>query len=449
MPTQCHVAVRHPGDGRILVRADGAMPGFRMDGAPIWQVVTPVVEHLRDDPGVEVVVLRAAWLRDTESDGRSDRLYEAVAIDDRLPAGHRWVALVDLERRRTPMGRAIDAGALLPLAGDRQPWYQVGWFADIVDWVDAQIVDAGIRRHGPIRQIRSWGRSALLTLDTDRGRMWAKQVPAVFAHEVAVTGLLADVDPGIVPPLVAADARTGRVLMEHVDGPLLAERPEVAEAWLATMGRLAEIQRVLAADVGALRMAGVPTATLADLGTRVPTLITEAGVETDGQRGGLTSAERSALREATPSLVAACEALDRVVTGGPSLDHGDLSAGQVIIGEMGPVFLDWSDSTITHPFLAAASFLDGVESGPLAPLVPVLERAYLGGWTTAPSTGGDRAFERALALARVVHPLHMASLHVDRILPGLEQPWELEHVVPAHLRAVLPRLATLPRILRA
>ncbi len=432
MPTRYHVAIREPAGARILVRQDGAMPGFSLDAAPPRQVVTPIVERLHEDPGIDVVVLRAAWLGDPDAAGRTDRLYEAVAATDRLPAGHRWVALADLDRRPTPMGRAIDVGVLEPMAGDRQPWYGAGWFPEMVAWIDERLGDAGIRRHGPVRQVRSWGRSALLTLDTDRGRLWAKQVPAVFAHEIAVTGLLADVDPGIVPPLVAADARAGRVLMEHVEGPLLAQQPDVADAWLATMARLAEIQRVMAADLDVLRKAGVPTASLADLAARVPRLV--AG---------------SALRPATSRLVAACEALDHAAAaGGPSLEHGDLSAGQVIMGTMGPVFLDWSDSTITHPFLAAAAFLGDADSGPPDALISSLERAYLDGWSATPHGLAVGDPERALALARVVHPLHMASLLEDRIIPGLEQPWELEPMVGTYLEAVLPRLATLPRILR-
>lgn len=432
MPTRYHVAVRHPDDERVLVRHDGAMPGFSLEPAPAWQVVSPIVERLREAPGIEVVVLRAAWLGDGAAPGRSDRLYEAVATHDAPAAGHRWVALADLDRRPTPMGRAIDAGVLDSLAGDRQPWYGIHWFAEMVAWIDERLADAGIRRHGPVQQVRSWGRSALLTLHTDRGHLWAKQVPAVFAHEVAVTGLLADVDPGIVPPLVAADTRSGRLLMEHVEGPQLAEQPEAADAWLATMSRLAEIQRVMAADLGVLRVAGVPAASMAELSARIPSLVTDP-----------------ALRAATPRLVAACEALDEAATvGGPSLEHGDLSADQVIMGAMGPVFLDWSDATITHPFLAAAAFLGDAAAAPPASLESSLEAAYLSGWSATSHARDVREAQRGLALARVVHPLHMASMLVDRILPGLEQPWELSGMVATYLEAVRPRLETLPRILR-
>ena len=97
----------------------------------------------------------------------------------------------------------------------------------------------------------------MLTFETDRGRMWAKAVPNAFSHEISVTELLADIDPGIVPPVVAADRTLGRIVTEHVDGRTLAEIGDDPEVWAAAMSRLAEIQRVLAADPVALELAGV------------------------------------------------------------------------------------------------------------------------------------------------------------------------------------------------
>ena len=42
----------------------------------------------------------------------------------------------------------------------------------------------------------------------------------------------------------------------------------------------------------------------------------------------------------------------------------------------------------------------------------------------------------------------MARLYGERILPGLEQRWEMERMVPWFLASLLPRLDDLPRILR-
>ena len=445
MSTRYHLAIRRADDERLLVLADGSMPGFRLDVAPAWPVVNPIVEHARSALGLEVVALRAAWIdapADQTAPGAIDRLYEAVWTGGALPPGTSWIDDDDLDRRPTAMGRAIDAGALDPAAGDRQPWYRPGWLAECTGWIDASLDAAGLRRHGPPRQIRAWGRSALLTVDTDRGRVWAKQVPVAFAHEVAVTGLLADIDPGIVPPLIAADVATGRVLMEDVPGPGLDALPPEDPAWPATMARLAELQRVLAADAPAVRMAGVPVGSLDDLADRVPALLRDDDALGVDRPGGLTAAEAAALRAAEAVIVEACRAL-ATSPFGPSLDHGDLVPDQVIMGAMGPVFLDWSNSTRTHPFLAAASFL----SDPATPAVasPALERAYLDGWASV-ATSGARA--DALELARLVHPVHLATLIVDRVVPGLEQPWELDRTVPVLLGGLAKRLMTRPAAAR-
>src|SRR4029079_14727973 len=122
-------------------------------------------------------------------------------------------------------------------------------------------------------QVRTWQRSEVVTFDTDRGRMWAKSVPEVFAHEVAVTTLLADSDPGIVPPVVAADVALGRFITVHVDGRVLADVRDEPEAWLATLSRLAELQRVLSVEPTELAIAGVAAAPLADLADVAPRLL--------------------------------------------------------------------------------------------------------------------------------------------------------------------------------
>jgi hypothetical protein len=436
-----HVAIRRVSDDAVLVDAQGAMPGFVLDDAPVWQVVAPVVERMRSDHELEVVALRAAWLGEPRADGMLDRLYEVVDTGGRIPRGWRWVALADLERRASPLGRAIDAGCLEPAHGHLQPWYRPGWLDEMRAWVDEGLTRAGLRRRGPIAQVRSWGRAALLRVETDRGTVWAKQVPSVFAHEIAVTRLLSDIDPGFAPPVIAADPGRGRMLLEHIDGDALTDLRDRSDAWMATLSRLGESQRVIAADLAAVRTAGVPAADLTRLADLVPDLLADrASMLVDGP-GGLSHDDAARFAAATGDLVAATRAL---AAAGPavSLEHGDLSPDQVILGELGPVVLDWSDSTVTHPFLAAASFLMVPGDLPADPgVVAAMQEAYLAGW------GGGADDARAMDLARVVGPLHLAWLYRDRILPGLEQRWEMDRMIPWALRSLLPRLDDLPRIL--
>ena len=81
---------------------------------------------------------------------------------------------------------------------------------EITAWIDDRLADAGSHRRGPVREVRRGVRALVLTLETDRGRWWVKVVPDLFSHEVAVTELRADVDPGSVPPVVAADRALGQ-----------------------------------------------------------------------------------------------------------------------------------------------------------------------------------------------------------------------------------------------
>jgi hypothetical protein len=279
-----------------------------------------------------------------------------------------------------------------------------------------------------------WQRSAVMTFETDRGRMWAKAVPKVFAHEVAVTALLADIDPGVVPSVVAADVALGRFITVHVEGPALAVVAE-PEAWQATMSRLAELQRVLASEPAELEIAGVASAPLADLADAVPRLLADDALLQVGQPGGLSSGEAVALREHVPVYMAACHEL--ASSGVPdSLEHGDLSPDEVILGEMGPVFLDWSDGSITHPFLSAAAFL-GHATTASVDRNGDLVAAYLGAWLGAGIGLTEADGRRAMAAARIVQPLHLAALYADRILPALGGSSENAHVVPDALRGIL------------
>jgi hypothetical protein len=133
-------------------------------------------------------------------------------------------------------------------------------------------------------------------------------------------------------------------------------------------------------------------------------------------------------------FVDACR--DLAASGVPdSLEHGDLAADEIILGPMGPVFLDWSDGSITHPFLSAASLLRSSKAtgGDADRLVA----AYLGPWLASGQiTAADG--RRALDLARTVLPLHLAAMYSERILPGLEQPEEVGRAVPDALRTILP-----------
>jgi hypothetical protein len=202
------------------------------------------------------------------------------------------------------------------------------------------------------------------------------------------------------------------------------------------LSRLAELQRVLAYEPTALASAGVAAAPVADLADAVPQLLADDALLHLDRPGGLSASEATALRDRVPELVATCR--DLAASGVPdSLEHGDLNADEVILGEMGPVFLDWSDGSITHPFLSAASLL-GHRAASGSGDVDDLVGAYLGPWLGAGLGLDEAGGRRAMAAARMVLPLHIAALYADRIVPALGGTSETARIVPDALRAILP-----------
>ena len=237
--------------------------------------------------------------------------------------------------------------------------------------------------------------------------------------------------PGDRAAGLAADRALGRIITEHVEGPALDAIVD-APTWGAALSRLAEIQRVLAADPLALRVAGVAASPLDELATSLPELLADDRALLIGAPGGLSADEAATIRGRLPELVDACHAL--AATGIPdSLDHGDIAPDEVIVGVMGPVFLDWSDGSITHPFLSAAALLG---HGGFAPPNADLEAAYMGPWLTS-GVVSEAAGRAALDLARVVQPLHRAQV-ARRVLAGLPGDDDLARTVPKTLRAILP-----------
>ena len=163
----------------------------------------------------------------------------------------------------------------------------------------------------------------------------------------------------------------------------------------------------------------------------VPRLLDDDALLMTGQPDGLTAREVADLRGRGPAFVDACHAL--ADSGVPdSLEHGDLSADEVILGEMGPVFLDWSDGSITHPFLSAASLLaDG-------PAGDDPGGAYLGPWLAA-GIVTEETGRVTLGHAATVLPLHLAGLYADRILPALGAEARTDPKVIAALRTLIAR----------
>jgi hypothetical protein len=214
------------------------------------------------------------------------------------------------------------------------PWEDGGWLDDAAAWIDARVARTGELE---ILRLRPW--SGLIRVPTADGDAWFKESAPADAYEAALTELLAARRPDCIPRVLAAeDAR----LLTASAGPSAREVPEQVD-WEEIVRLYAKLQIELADSADELLVLGVPDSRPETLGHAVP---------------------------------------------GPlpiTLIHEEVQDGNVHVREGRPVFIDWAEASVSHPFagltntLRIVSWRFGWEPG--GPEVLRLRDAYLEPWT--------------------------------------------------------------------
>jgi hypothetical protein len=418
-----HAAVVDPSGRRVLLRcgrAGWSLPRFAAP-APVYGDTAQLCRAASQQLGLDVHLLRdlgdagqpagsgvfvfespAAHL------GRRNRRWAGPAQLEALPFAEAWQRDVLRQLLREEGG---GRGA----AGEAWDWSHPGWLTDTEAWLRGELRRLGEGEVRSIEQLRVWEFSCLLRIHGTRGSWYLKAVPPEFAREPVIMAWLSGLRPLDVPPVVAHDSVHRRYIMPECRGTKLAEIGDLA-AWEATLERYARLQIACINRVGELAELGCPQRSLSGLARYVDTLLADEAALLVGEQGGLTSAEVASLRARAPALKAACRELER--SGIPiSIEHGDLWDANVIVGDTGPVFLDWTDASLTHPFLSLLPLF--TSDGPDRQLAHVpdvrtrLRDAYLDPWREL-LPGADLA--SIFELAETAAALHHAANYHGSIL---------------------------------
>jgi hypothetical protein len=428
---------------------------------PFWPAA--LQRALRRRLGVEATVLHAD-LCDERDPATGDR-YTVFVTESQSPgwtppAGARWVGADELralpladERHRAALGAWFaERGAVRGGRGRRArrpwrpPWQRPGWFAPAVAWATDRLRRRGIAVAGPPELVGTKVGRALLRLPTDAGDAYLKALPPMYAREPRLLRLLAGARPAAVLEVLAVDARRRRHLTRDHGGAPLADAADLA-AWERALGAFAELQRALAGRTADLVAAGCPDLRPEVLAGQLEPLLGDADALLVGRPGGLTAAERRALAALGPRLRAAA---DRLAGGAvpPTLVHGDFLPANVAVAADRPVFVDWGEATVSHPFFSPVRFLAAavfrgraVREDPA--LAARLRDAYLEPWTVLAPPG---RLAEAFALARALQPLQYALTYRQLLAAaGPAAPiWERRTVAAVSLRRLLTQQALLP-----
>ncbi|MFC4455293.1 phosphotransferase family protein [Deinococcus sonorensis] len=409
---------RHPGGPHLRLRT-AVYRGSTLFGPALAEAApgaTPIrrldAEVLPDHDGQPQ--RRVVWL--LESDGGGDG-WRTV---DRLPVeAQGWAQ-----------------AALAPDPPRRPPWQRRGGWAALMTWLDTALTTHDLERRGVPQVMKDWGISFLARVDTPRGAVYLKAVPAFFHAEVTVTSALQHQPTGAAAPLLAADPARCLMLMRDAGDPLENGASGRAATLPQDTGWTMDDSRALLRHLAHVQRAAEHTPllqTLPDHGPEwvlghLPRLLDGTHFLT-GRPDGLTATEGRHLQALAPRLEAAL----RRLAASPlprTLVHGDLHGGNVV--RAGPHFtlLDWSDASLSHPFL---------DGGPQY-LVPHHQRAeaadaYLEAWADLLPQADLRAllYDGVLAgeLARVLG----YTEHIQPNVAADDHDWDTSHLF--HFRALL------------
>jgi hypothetical protein len=379
-----------------VVTHDGACTGtvgpFPVD-IPWWAEVEPVTAHLERVLGVPVVVLRLLTVGGGDGARDGHVTYHVEALQ---PPRAAMACLA-------PCDFAVDDHAL------RMHWARAAGVQDLLGWA-AGHVDRAVRPVvgrpvvgqpvvGQPVQRKTWNLSCLFRLPAADGPVWLKAIPPFAAAEPVAIAAFAEVDPGLVPAILAS--APGRLLLADVPG---TERRDPSPRIVAeTVRRLATAQ----ARIGQ-PPTGLPDRRPEALATAVRDLL-DGPVGTELSPGELHAAWGLQDRW---EMLAGCGLPDTVV-------HGDFHPINWRSHGGAAVVLDFADTHLGNPVL------DGLRAIDFLP--PGLRQTAADAWTAAWAAAAPRS--RPAEALRIAEPLaHFAyAVRYQEFLDNIEPSEHVYH----------------------
>jgi hypothetical protein len=233
-------------------------------------------------------------------------------------------------------------------------WSSARWRDEVTGWLDDRLAALGERRTGEVEQphLRSW--STALRATTSCGTVWLKAPGPGAAFEVSLYPVLAArAGEHVLTPLAVDVER--RWLLLPDGGPVLGNSlhgPPLIDALCAAVAAYGQLQLDLAGSVDELLHAGVPDMRVEVMPARLAEAleVVRPHVESSDDDADRETYER--LGRTQDEFTRRCGELARSVVPA-SLQHGDLHPRNIFSASRtgpAPVFFDWGDSTVAHPF---------------------------------------------------------------------------------------------------
>lgn len=443
----CHYffIVIAPHIGRVLIHrfeSHAALPHLTASAGHDWFETDHINKMVARKLGLTVTVLRC--LRGNGNNVISNlRVYELEhhGTYDPLPEGYEWIRASDISRlnladKRQRSWLAEQQGSESKPAG--LVWNQPGWITSAVDYAGEVLQDNQAGVVESYQQLRAWERSCVLRLHTADNSFILKASPPMYEHEPRVMRWLSRRYPGQFPQTLTLDGNrhAETLLMEDIQFPELSRSIDIA-VWRISLQQMARIQTDLISESQKLLELGVPDLGLAWMRSKIDLLCSDTQAMLIGQEDGLTEQEALLVNELASPLHKLCDELMAQPIP-ESFEHGDFRPSNIMYQEPRCIFIDVSNSAISHPFFSAITLLDfedlacGANND--AEEKSMLRDAYLWCWRAyAPTEVLMQTYETARPLAI----LYSVLVRRYWILPQIDNPQNWQFMIPYWLKQLI------------
>jgi aminoglycoside phosphotransferase (APT) family kinase protein len=114
-----------------------------------------------------------------------------------------------------------------------------------------------------------------------------------------------------------------------------------------------------------------------------------------------------------------------------ALEHGDFFGGNIIIQNEDPIIYDWSDCTLSHPFLSAIVLLEEVEQLFSEKVAKSLLDLYLCEWSELDSK--DSLYEE-YKLLEEISPIYYLTVYQTFIFPSFNDNWDKQQIIEQYIK---------------
>jgi hypothetical protein len=236
-------------------------------------------------------------------------------------------------------------------------WEEAYWFTKASNWIENNLSQQGIKPIASIQQFRIRHWSTILKIPTTIGDIYFKAAIPELAYEAALMETLSDYCPHSIPQILATSKEDGWLLMGDA-GMMLREKIKTEDNiqhWQEVLSLYSQLQKDSVKHLDKLLKLGIYDRRLEFLPILyqefVNDLLTNIEISPTNNPYELSLLECQKLQYTVNILTSLCQQL--AAFGIPqTLHHGDLHDGNVYIQDGRYIFIDWGDSSISHPFFS-------------------------------------------------------------------------------------------------